>query len=183
MYVHGVSFSVWHMHTHSRHRVCSSKPSPLPPASLSPFLSPSSSPPSHSHLQPASTISSLHQKQWRRASHRGRGGGAADRIWSSSACGENDLEERQRERARAGTTQAGISSSFSRHRYLPWNEEGEIWVGGEGGKGMHRRANERRKKIERRETSAEDKKMYSGPLPWTLDYGSLLLLPSLPWTP
>lgn len=180
MYVHGVSSSHF-LHT-STHTLCTESVHvnllPFPPH-LSPFLSPSSSPPSHSHLQPASTISSLHQKEWGRASHRGRGEGPADRIWSSSACGENDLEDSETESG-MGTRRLEYPL-FSRHWFLPWNKEGEK----KEKKKKHSLNSQKSKwkKIERREMRAEDKKMYSGPLPWTLGYGSLLLLPSLPWTP
>lgn len=89
------SQSDMHAHTHSRHRVCSCKPSPLPPTSLSLSV------PLVLALTLTCTLQALfqasHQKERRRASHRGRGEGPADRIWSSSACGENDLEDSETE--------------------------------------------------------------------------------------
>ncbi len=152
MYVHGVSssrfLSVWHTSTHT---LCTESVRvnllPFPPR-LSPFLSPSSSPPSHSHLQPASTISSLHQKEQRRASHRGRGEGPADRIWSSSACGENDLEDSETESG-MGKRRLEYPLFFQalifalEWRRWDWKKTSTLWT--------LKRANERKSNAGRRE--------------------------------
>ncbi len=83
-------------HTHSLHRVGSCKPSPLPPTSL-PFCPP------HHPLPLTLTYSlralfqaSIRRREGERVTEVG-GEGPADRIWSSSACGENDLEDSETE--------------------------------------------------------------------------------------
>lgn len=137
------SQSDMHAHTHSRHRVCSCKPSPLPPTSLSLSV------PLVLALTLTYTLLTLFQASIRRSKGervtevggRGRQTGFGVQVHV-----EKMTWKTVRRRAERESTDWNILF-FSRHRYLPWNQEGEI----EKKKKEHTRTNERKSNAGRRE--------------------------------